>query len=103
MFYPAFIKLSLSDPDTARPYRMRGCAVTAWSCTRLCVAFIAIAIVLFVFPDIISGSIDWSHSGPIVIGMALILTVGEVIIRRSEKRHDQQLTLSLSPVKEASS
>lgn len=103
LFYPAFIKLRLSDPDTARPYRMPGGAVMAWGCTLLCVAFIAIAIVLFVFPDILSGSVNWSHSGPIVIGMALILTVGEVIIRRSEKHHDQQQTVSLSPVKEASS
>lgn len=96
LFYPAFIKLRLCDPDTTRPYRMPGGVVTAWVCTLLCVAFIAVAIVLFVFPDVLSGTVNWSHSGPIVLGMVLILAVGEVIIRRSEKRHDRLQMSSLS-------
>lgn len=97
LFYPAFIKLRLCDPATKRPYRMPGGMVAAWVCTLLCVGLIAVAIVLFVFPDVLSGTVNWTHSGPIVVGMVIVLAVGEVIIRRAEKHHDQLQAASVFP------
>lgn len=87
LLYPSFIKLRLSDAGKHRPYRMPGGIITAWICTLLCVSFIAIAIILFIFPDILSWKVNWSHSAPVIIGMIIALTAGEIIIRRSEIQH----------------
>jgi amino acid transporter len=87
LYYSSFIKLRLSDPTTKRPYRVPGGIVMAWACTLVCLLFITICITLFVFPNILSGTVNLNHSGPIVVGMILIIIVGEIIIRRSEKRY----------------
>jgi amino acid transporter len=85
LFYSSFLKLRLSDPRAARPFKMPGGLPVAWLSTGICLLFIMICITLFVFPDILSGKVNLNHSGPIVVGMILILTIGEIIIRRSEK------------------
>jgi amino acid transporter len=87
LFYSSFLKLRLCDPAAARPYKMPGGLPMACLSTAVCLLFIVICITLFVFPDVLSGKINLNHSGPIVVGMILILAIGEVIIRRSEKQH----------------
>jgi amino acid transporter len=85
LFYSSFLKLRLSDPHAVRPFKMPGGLPAAYLSTGVCLLFITICITLFVFPDILSGKVNFNHSGPIVVGMILILAIGEIIIRRSEK------------------
>ncbi|MDR2863560.1 MAG: APC family permease [Puniceicoccales bacterium] len=87
LYYSAFMKLRLADPDTTRPYKVPGGRLMAWGCTLICLLFISICITLFIFPQILSGKVNLNHSGPIVVGMILILIIGEIIIRRSEKSY----------------
>jgi hypothetical protein len=44
---------------------------------------------LFIFPDLPKGIIEWHHSGPILSGVIIVLAVGDIIIRRAEKSHEK--------------
>ena len=73
---------------TKRPYRLPGGIVTAWIATILCFLFILLCLLLFIFPDIFSGSVDWATSAPILIGLVVILIFGECLIRFAERGSD---------------
>lgn len=94
LYYLSYMKLRLTDGKTARPFTIPGGLVVAWLCTLLCLAFIVICIILFVFPDILSLTISWDHSAPIIIGMAIILLASELLIRKTEA-HNGITTLNI--------
>lgn len=86
LFFASFIKLRLTDPDRTRPYKVPGGAVVAWICSLLCIGFIFLCALLFVFPDLPKGLVDWQHTGPILSGLIIVLLIGELIIRYAEKK-----------------
>lgn len=57
-------------------------------------AFISMGVVFFIFHDLPKGIIDWNHNGPILIGVLIVLAVGDVIIRWAEKAREK-LVLSV--------
>lgn len=89
LFFASFIKLRISDPSTPRPFKVPGGMPVAISCSLLCMAFIFMCAMLFIFPDLPKGMIDWNHSGPILVGVIIVLAVGDIIIRRAEKAHSK--------------
>ena len=58
-------------------------------CSLLCMVFIFMCALLFIFPDLPKGIIEWNHSGPILIGVIIVLVVGDMIIRRAERAYSQ--------------
>lgn len=92
LFFASFIKLRISDPDTLRPFRVPGGLAAAWACSLSCIFFILCAAVLFVFPDILGGKINWEYSAPILSGVVLVLIIGEIIIRKAESAAHKLVT-----------
>lgn len=87
LFFASFLKLRISDKLTPRPFRVPGGMPVAICRSLLCMAFIFMSATLFVFPDLPEGIIDWAHSGPILVGVIIVLIVGDIIIRWAEKSH----------------
>jgi amino acid transporter len=87
--FPAFLKLRKMDPDLERPYRVRGGSFIGWLLVILCEIFMAQAVVFFVWVP--GEPIDWSFSGPVIIGVVLTIIIGEILIRTSaaKKRRRQ--------------
>ncbi|NYY80616.1 hypothetical protein DMH27_17530 [Raoultella planticola] len=51
--------------------------------------FIFMCAMLFIFPDLPKGIIEWHHSGPILSGVIIVPAVGDIIIRHAEKSHEK--------------
>jgi len=83
MLYPAFLKLRASDPEARRPYRFPGGQPFAWVMSILGLLFIIQAIVLFIWVP--GEPIDWAYAAPILIGVAVTLAIGEVLLLISRK------------------
>ena len=84
--FPAYFKLRVSDPDRERPYKVPGGIKTQAAISIICFLFIIQAVVLFVFPDIGHGTVDWGHSVPVALGIAITIGVGEWILGLATKR-----------------
>ncbi len=82
--FPAFLKLRKTDPDAVRPYKLPGGNTAAAVAAVICELFIIQAIVFFVWVP--GEPIDWSFAGPVLIGVAVTLLVGEVLIFASRKK-----------------
>ncbi|WP_421738729.1 APC family permease [Caulobacter sp.] len=78
VLFPAFLRLRGRDAATPRPYRVPGGAVGAGIMAVVCTLFILQAILFFLWvPGV---AVDWSKTGPILAGVALTLTLGEIVI-----------------------
>ncbi len=76
--FPAFLTLRHRDAATPRPYRVPGGVVGAWAMAIVCTLFIGQAILFFLWvPGV---AIDWSKTGPILIGVGVTLAIGEGVI-----------------------
>ncbi len=76
--FPAFLKLRSIDKDMPRPYKVPGGRPLAWIMAVICVLFIIQAIVFFIW---VPGSpVDWPYAAPILIGVIIILLIGEAIL-----------------------
>ncbi len=84
--FPAHLKLRLTDGAAKRPYKVPGGINTQIALSAICFLFIAQAVVLFVFPDIATGAVDWSYSAPVAIGIAITIGIGEWILAGAVKR-----------------
>ena len=84
--YAAFFKLRYKHPNRYRPYKVPGGTLGMIVFGGLTYMFIILAVVLFIFPQIFSFSIDWTASGPTLIGLVLFSLVGEYLIRSAEKK-----------------
>ncbi|MCZ8283245.1 MAG: APC family permease [Aquidulcibacter sp.] len=76
--FPAFVKLRKADPDTLRPYRVPGGIGFVTLLATICGLFILQAIVLFVFVP--GQAVEWAKTGPILIGVAITVVIGEFVI-----------------------
>ena len=83
MLFPAFLKLRKTDPNIERPYRVPGGNTVATILAVICELFILQAVVLFVWVP--GQAMDWSYALPIIIGVAITLIVGEVLMKISAK------------------
>lgn len=86
IFFASFLKLRISDPITERPFRVPGGMPMAVLCTLLCMGFVFMCAVLFIFPELLKGMINWADSGPILTGVLFILISRELVIRYGERQ-----------------
>lgn len=84
VLFSAFVRLRNTDAATPRPYRVPGGKGCAYVFATLCTLFILQAIVFFVWVP--GEPIDWAKTGPILIGVALTVIIGEIIIRSTLKK-----------------
>jgi len=84
--FPAYFKLRVSDPDRERPYKVPGGIKTQAAISIICFLFIVQAVVLFIFPDIGNGTVDWGYSMPVALGIAITIGIGEWILGLATKR-----------------
>ncbi|MEP1471139.1 MAG: APC family permease [Halieaceae bacterium] len=79
-----FMKMRVVDADHPRPYAVPGGLGVARLCACLCIAILALSVVLFIYtPD---SGIDWAVLG----GVLITLAIGEVVIRFSENHRTRQ-------------
>ena len=88
LMFPAHIKLRMTDGDRERPYKVPGGLMAQIAMSAICFLFIAQAVVLFIFPDVASATVDWSYSGPVLIGIIATVAIGEWIMKNAYKRLD---------------
>ncbi len=81
--FPAFLRLRRSEPNALRPYRVPGGKAFALWCTVIPSLFVIQAILLFIFPDLPLGTVDWGYSLPVLLGIGLTVAVGEIIVNRA--------------------
>ena len=84
--FPAYLKLRMTDPDAERPYKVPGSMKTQIALSVICFLFIVQAVVLFIFPDIGTATIDLSYSVPVAIGVIATIAIGEWILASATKR-----------------
>jgi amino acid transporter len=83
LLFPAFLKLRKKDAAVERPYRMPGNHIFAVIVATICELFIIQAIVFFIW---VPGQEFTSTTLSIVIGTALTILVGEIILIVSGKK-----------------
>jgi hypothetical protein len=79
--FPSYLKLRVSDAETERPFRVPGGIGVQWLLSIICFLVIAQAVVLFIFPDLITLSVDWVYSAPVLIGVFLTVAIGEYLLK----------------------
>jgi glutamate:GABA antiporter len=76
VLFPAFVRLRIIDGATPRPYKLPVGLGFAYVVAGICI--ILQAIVFFVWVP--GEPIDWKKTGPILIGVALTIVIGEAVI-----------------------
>ncbi|HIF5619480.1 amino acid permease [Vibrio parahaemolyticus] len=84
LMFPAYLKLRITDIDTPRPFKVPGGLGVQKIMTAICFIIVLQAVVLFIFPDIIFGSVDWQYTLPIIVGVMTTLCIGEVLLLRTK-------------------
>ncbi len=84
--FPAYLKLRMTDPDAERPYKVPGSMKAQVAMSAVCFLFIVQAVVLFIFPEIGAGTVDWSYSFPVALGIIITIGIGEWILSKAIKR-----------------
>lgn len=62
---------------------------TQWVLSIVCFFVIAQAVVLFIFPDLLTLSVDWAYSAPVFIGVILTIAIGEYLLKQAIARKAQ--------------
>lgn len=83
VLFPAFVHLRSIDPTTPRPYRVPFGKIGALGFASVCTLFILQAIVFFVWVP--GEPVDWTKTGPILIGVLVTLVLGELVIQTALK------------------
>ena len=78
--FPSYIKLRVMEPDVDRPFKVPGGMGVQWVISIICFLVIVQAVVLFIFPEIFSGIVDWSYTGPVLVGVIITVGIGEFIL-----------------------
>ncbi|HIF9358967.1 TPA: APC family permease [Photobacterium damselae] len=92
--FPAYLKLRISEPEVERPFKVPGSHSVQWGISTICFLVIVQAVILFIFPEIFGGIINWSYTAPVLFGVVLTIAVGEYILHRAIAKKSQ---LSESP------
>ncbi len=75
----AFVKMRIVDADHHRPYKIGGGLAMAKLCAYTCMLVLGLTIVLFLYTP--GEGIQW----PVLIGVLFTLTIGELLIRKSDR------------------
>ncbi|PKH07549.1 APC family permease [Moritella sp. Urea-trap-13] len=94
--FPSYIKLRITDGDRERPFKVPGSLMTQWVLAIVCFLVIVQAVILFIFPDLMTLSVDWAYTGPVAIGIAITVLIGEVLLKRATNNKALQLETSAS-------
>jgi len=79
--FPSYLKLRISEPEKERPFRVPGGMGVQWALSIVCFMVIAQAVVLFIFPDLITMTVDWVYSAPVAIGVVVTILIGEYLLK----------------------
>lgn len=91
MMFPAFWKLRKSDPDRERPFKVGGGNVMINLITWVPEVLLIITVLLTILP-LSSDPAEISAKVPVLVGTILTLIIGEILVRYSEKKHEQTTT-----------
>ncbi|WP_111891438.1 APC family permease [Acinetobacter sp. MB5] len=83
--FAAWFSLRNKYPDQPRPYRVPGGQFGKYLVLCLGLFFIGQGIILFIFPDLLIGSISMQHSLPIILGLVITLIVQEICVYKTLK------------------
>jgi len=87
--FPSYIKLRLIDPTVNRPFKVPGGIAVQWVISTTCFAVIVQALILFIFPEILSWNVDWSYSAPVLTGVFTTIGIGEYLVKLAiNKKHN---------------
>lgn len=92
--FPSYLKLRISDKDQIRPFRVPGGITTQWVLSIIYFFVILQAVILFIFPDLMLLSVDWTYTGPVLIGVIMIIAVGEYLQHLATKKKYLELKLA---------
>jgi glutamate:GABA antiporter len=81
--FPAFLRLRTLDKDIKRPYTVPGGKVLATIIAVVCEIFILQGILFFIWVP--GQPVDWTYTISILVGVAVTIIIGEVILWRSKK------------------
>lgn len=84
--FPAYLKLKVSD-TTIRPFKVPGNLLFQTIITMVCFITILQALILFIFPSVIFGTVDWHYSLPILIGVSATVLIGELLLYRVNRNN----------------
>ncbi|CAH0530422.1 APC family permease [Vibrio hippocampi] len=93
-FFVSFLRLRQKEPEIVRPFKIPGGTPIAALMALIPAAILAISGLLFVFPDILSGVIDWDYSSPTVYALVIALLVIEVSISKLQSNQKFKLASS---------
>jgi amino acid transporter len=78
ILFPAFLTLRVKDKTQNRPYKVPGGNVLAFIMAIICEIIILAGIVLFIWVP--GEPVDWVYAVPILIGIIVILVLGEILL-----------------------
>ena len=84
-FFISFVRLRTLEPDVKRPFKIPGGNGVAILIALVPAILLIVACLLFVFPDILVGVIDWEYSSPTIIAIVLALLLIELSINKLRK------------------
>ncbi len=84
--FPAYITLRKHDGATKRPFKVPGSMGVQYLLSGVALFFVAQAVLLFIFPEIFSGVIDWAYTVPVLAGLLITIGIGEYLLAGAEKR-----------------
>ncbi|WP_375750400.1 APC family permease [Vibrio sp. HN007] len=92
-FFISFVRLRVIEPNARRPFRVPGGTGFATIFTLVPAVILFVACLLFVFPEILEGKIDWSYSSPTVIAIIVSLLLIEISINQLRKKRQVNATI----------
>lgn len=81
--FPSYLKLRISDPQQERPFTVPGSLALQTVIATVCFLVIAQAVVLFVFPDLLSAQVNWAYTAPVLFGVLLTIIIGEILLSQA--------------------
>ncbi len=86
LMFPAFLKLRKKDPDIERPYKVSGGKFRLGLMTYLPMILLIISVIFSIVP-LDSSEAELSTKIPILIGTAVAIAIGELLVVRAKKHN----------------
>ncbi len=91
-FQASFIKLRLRDRQRHRPFKIPGGMAVALLFAISSALMLMTGIVIFIFPTLMEGQIDWSYSGILLMSVVVAVVIIEATLKQINKRKEAKLT-----------
>lgn len=85
-FFISFVRLRKLQPEVKRPFKVFGGYKTALLVAIVPSVILVIACLLFIFPDMFVGSIDWAYSTPSIVAIVLALIGIEIAVKKKSNQ-----------------